>query len=661
MSSSGEASTSKAPSLSYSDKKKHNKSCRTTVVKLGLAHRLKIQALKPAIVKLVDLVSKSQHRAGLILNYVALRAVQEDRPIPDLTNQTFLDNVLTFNEESFEAYPCLREANDRVFHTFPIIEAVKGLGPIALQNARSNYQTIVKNSLVEAFEPRQKRFIRAWCTLNGIDHKKRALLLLRMINGNRVLQEELATLTTEEVSFVSEERILLHQDWNHRARSGTTKITDTWKSKNVNLVVKAYTRWLTLIEGQKWVKRFSILPLSKIRSSHLAIDNKLLYPLMKKVKATDASNNASFDDDIDRWWNKAFDLTKLRDNRFMFAHRIVTDGVSVSIHFQATRTVEEEMSSAAEDKWAKRLAQAEAAKIRKEMQAENVKVAGAFHDIDVTKVRVISIDPGQTNIIFAVEVLRDGSIQVTKLTRGQYYQESGMYAAAKRNDLWNHQVMSQQQSVDAYSMKTVDLDQMEKHIRALGVVYDALWEQRTRPCCARQRLMLWSKKNSVLDATFKKMKRGEDLPIKIAYGDADFAPGGRGKGPVPVKGAAKRCTLYFGKKNVAAVDEHRTSAMSNSTGLPLAKVNIKKESKDGTIKKVEVRGLRLCRSTVSGRQDRPPKLVDRDLNAALNIRLVALSNVRPAFLERGCRVVYGRPITLRKRSRSSCQSPWHVQ
>jgi hypothetical protein len=52
--------------------------------------------------------------------------------------------------------------------------------------------------------------------------------------------------------------------------------------------------------------------------------------------------------------------------------------------------------------------------------------------------------------------------------------------------------------------------------------------------------------------------------------------------------------------------------MSYESETPLSKVY----EKAG--KKSEVRGLRLCRSTVPGRADSRSKLVDRDVNAALN-------------------------------------------
>jgi hypothetical protein len=100
-----------------------------------------------------------------------------------------------------------------------------------------------------------------------------------------------------------------------------------------------------------------------------------------------------------------------------------------------------------------------------------------------------------------------------------------------------------------------------------------------------------------------------------------FRPGGRGKDPSPSKDRRRDVFFVLRKENVAVVDEHRTSAMSN---LPTtsAKSQYQEEKQDGTVRrsKFEVSGCADPQFLLR-RQDRPPKLVDRDLNAALNIRV----------------------------------------
>jgi len=336
----------------------------------------------------------------------------------------------------------------------------------------------------------------------------------------------------------------------------------------------------------------------------------------------------------------------------------VTDGVAASFHFQAPRTVAEETAHASEDRWAKRAAVAEAAKKRRE-EGIGVSPPGPLSHLPPGS-RVIGVDPGTDNIMMTVEVLEDGSLRVLKLTKAQYYAESGMTAAAARSAVWNAQVEGEQLRINCYSVKTTNLAVLRMHVRTLALVHSSLWEQRTRPCMARQRLATWSGRAKTLDAFFKKLQGADPRRPYIAYGDASFAPGGHGKAPVPVKGAAKRCTLYFGRDHVAAVDEHRTSAISYDSRVPLSKVYEQKVGRDGQSRRWLVRGLRLCRSTAPGRPNGRSRLVDRDINAALNIRCVAMSAVLPACFERGSgsRVVYGASLILHPHNRLS-RGPGH--
>jgi hypothetical protein len=48
----------------------------------------------------------------------------------------------------------------------------------------------------------------------------------------------------------------------------------------------------------------------------------------------------------------------------------------------------------------------------------------------------------------------------------------------------------------------------------------------------------------------------------------------------------------------------------------------------------------------------PSRLVNRDLNAALNIRLVGISGPRPQYLERGVEIERNKSLVLHRRSHS---------
>lgn len=265
-------------------------------------------------------------------------------------------------------------------------------GFIAAQSARSAYQTNIKNCVVHSFEKRQAAYLRARARLAGVPGE-RAPLLARLINGNRVAGEEWDSLTLAEAALVGEERRLLGLDWDRRSlqplrrddapalvTAGGGAATELWREDNPSVVWRAYHRWLTVLEAVTHESAFNLVPLPRIRASHLTIDTTLLGALMRQAGLTDLLRD-DFSAERDLHWRSVFKLTGLRgdlseDRRFCFAHLVKTDGVSLSIHFQAPRTDAERAAHAASNRWAKRLAAVEAAKQRRLRNAsgENVRL-----------------------------------------------------------------------------------------------------------------------------------------------------------------------------------------------------------------------------------------------------------------------------------------------
>lgn len=500
------AESSSAPSngSAFKARKVYNKSVRTTVVKCGLSGSLKEPALRPLIHDLVRYTSEAFHRVGLVLTYVINSAITKGEGIvPDMTNQTFIDRAVRLNDSARAAEPALREEWDDVFYAYPEPVRPRSTGTIAAQSARSGYKTNIENCLVHAFEKRQAAYIRARCKLDGI-WNLRWKLVQRLINGRNVKTEEKLSLTLEEVALVGQERRLLGLDWDRASRSGADKVTESWRKSNADTVWRAYHRWLTVLEALDHEKGFAMVPMPKIRASHIAIDTTLLHAMMTQAELINVDLKA-FTAQRDIHWHSAFKLIGLRSNRFAFAHLVKSDGVSLSVHFQAPRTAKEEAAHSAADRWAKKLAAIKAARLRRDNDGVKAKVPGPLSHLGPGD-RVITIDPGKTNIMLAVEVLADGTLLVTKLTRAQYYAESGMKQAIAQSIVWNEQVERQQRSVNVYSVKTTDMDQFKAHVAALARVHEDLWEQRTRPCMARQRFGTWSGRAKALDAYFKRLQ-----------------------------------------------------------------------------------------------------------------------------------------------------------
>ena len=130
-------------------------------------------------------------------------------------------------------------------------------------------------------------------------------------------------------------------------------------------------------------------------------------------------------------------------------------------------------------------------------------------------------------------------------------------------------------------------------------------------------------KKRVFAKFFNKIKNKDDpREIIIAYGNGQFAPGGKGELSVPVKRAYKETKVRF---KTELVDEFRSTIVNWKTDTQLHKVL--KVGKDGQV--VSVRGL-LWYST----NDHKGKYVNRDENAAINI-LRCYVGPRPVILNRG--------------------------
>lgn len=230
---------------------------------------------------------------------------------------------------------------------------------------------------------------------------------------------------------------------------------------------------------------------------------------------------------------------------------------------------------------------------------------------------------GATNIFYMAEELEDGTFRYYKLSRSQYYRESGMLEANKKTNRWNSGIQDCIQQLSEASPKCTTLAEFQNYIQVMLTVKEQLWSEYFKPRWARQRLRLYGGKKRVFSEFFNRVEK--DTPkgkqIVVAYGSAKFVPGGKGEIAAPVGRAYNECknrfiTLY--------VDEFRTSRVYYQDGETL----LQAVGRFKGYRKESIRGLLWCDST----NKFGSKLVNRDLNAALNIRRCLTD--RPASMKR---------------------------
>jgi hypothetical protein len=152
-------------------------------------------------------------------------------------------------------------------------------------------------------------------------------------------------------------------------------------------------------------------------------------------------------------------------------------------------------------------------------------------------------------------------------------------------------------------------------------------------------------------------RSGGDAPVYVAAGDAMFALSARGAPSAPTRRVEKRISMFFGASHVKPGHEFRTTMMDYASGERLHRVvrlDRIHEKGNSVVKTREVRGLKLSRSSETNLRltGFPERLVNRDLNAALNLRLVGVSGQRPQYLERGVALAQNKSLVLARRSHS---------
>ena len=199
---------------------------------------------------------------------------------------------------------------------------------------------------------------------------------------------------------------------------------------------------------------------------------------------------------------------------------------------------------------------------------------------------VIAIDPGRTNIVFAV----DTNGKIYKMTRGMYYAGAGINTINRKTAKWQADIKEAEDTFRRHSPKTTDQRTWDAFLQDYISVYETLWHAKTAKKRARERFRVYGLKRKILDKFFQTMKTGDRyLGVQvtyIAYGAAKFHHTGKGERSVPTVSVRKRCANFFPR--ITFVNEYNTSKVCHCCDRRICPV--KKAGK-------EIRGLRWCPTT----------------------------------------------------------------
>lgn len=589
----------KRPDVALRMKEKKNKV--NTVVKAALTHRIAPSwnseariILRDELDKWVMSTAQIYHRIGLIFNRLLIFCLDDSRQLPKICHALFtgiaMSGMKLTSKKSKDGFSDLVDTFvENEFHDYPVIRRQRGdCQAIAIVAAR--YKTMFENHCYIPFLDRQKAFVYLWCQINGVDADQR-YPVLASINSWKC--KNMPKFVGHVHAFITEQRKMIDNpkglDIKAVKNLGIEKIIHYYHH-----ILSCYTRWGV---GRK----FSLAPVSSIRAHFLTIDNTVLKEMLKNVisrcdelmssgipENVVAAVSSSGIGEMAKVWKDVFDYSGLRRRR-TFDCQVDTDGVSICFHFRYT---------------VKRQKKALKRKSQRKSQ------------------RVISIDPGRSNIIYAHDAEAD---EYYRLTRKQWYQETGMVERFQKKTRRLFRLAPVYERMSQAPLKSIKQRDWYRYQQIVTKHYDTLWSLHG---CKKERnadLRVHTLKQKCLDRFFNKFViKGEQKPT-IAYGAASMTPGGKGELSVPVKFVYKKCCERF--KTIKVLEDYSTvmHAKCKCRTQPVKGPGVKYGSLE------TIRGLRWC-STCR-------ELVSRDRNACLNIAACYhAGSKRPKYLCRASRL-----------------------
>lgn len=566
-------------------KKKERRLKDQTVVKCYLSSLIVQQDNKNKIIDAINnrviAYSKRQVIASLGLNYIIKElfhdVLLEDIhtiELPDILDITFIRQLLLGTDN---AHVPIHEVQ-RMYQRHPYLlqkiqEQQDFLGVRNVYSAASTkFSTNVWNHVWMNFKKRIYRFIDEYI----VEENKHAVLYYLM--NWKMTPEDITKVQslTHEVS-----RLLKIQ----KDILGTSSIDTSWckDKKNFNKML----RHSVFVSKVITMKHYNIIPISRTKKHYITIDTSTLYGIVKELELFQG-NYTTFESLKEEHWKSFLNFKKLQGRNCTFTYTIETDGTAVCVHFERPK--------------------------------RDKNITSNFQKED-SNTEYWGCDPGRTNIMFLVKKNEDGTFKTLRLSRRQYYKESGITKANEESQKWQQEANIEDADLSSYSSKGFYLLGFNLFVRNYLTHWNLLWKEYTSAKWSIQRMKLYGGKKRVFSNFFNKVKSPNKKTV-IGYGSASFNTTAKNEVAVPTSRAYKECCYRF---KTVPVDEFRTTKIYHEDGTVLQKVKL--EDTDKT-----VRGLLWYSSTIESKN----KFVNRDLNAAINILNCLVQPKRPKML---CRSV----------------------
>ena len=566
--------------------------CKETVIKCCLMKYIRYadkdirQRIQDAILLRVDRYSQRVNLASIAIMTFIKQEAEAKRPLsPDIFQQTFMRQLLIGTNDARKPFREIQELYGN--HPYLLEGDVSFLGSRNVwSSGATKMLTCFKNSLSTNLVRRIRSFMADRIEAEGRERGLGSIMANLVIWGELKDASQMSLLTSDDLEVVA-----LHRETLGLAPLGAPDMSknayvmqDDQDDTGTLLRILEYFIFILRERERLSVPLFNICPLFGNRHHFVTIDTSTLYGILRDAGLTACTSTFAFEAIGQDEWGAFLDMGKFRTTQNKrFTGTIDTDGVSLAVHFKEPKS------------------------------KDDMYALSEVSKVDLSKAKVLGLDPGRSNIYtIAVPAKRD-TFQKHVLSRRRYYQESGKYEADENVKSWSNGIRKHLEALSKVSSKGMSIWPHMAFMEEYLARRKALYEEYSKRRWARQRMRLYAGKRKCIDRFLSDVRRScaavskqKDIRIIMAYGAAGFSPNAKREPSVPTKWALKMCQRHF---ETHMVDEFRTTRVNYKDDVLLKSVNIEATGK-------AVRGLLWCDSTIPGKG----KFVDRDLNAAVNIR-----------------------------------------
>jgi hypothetical protein len=330
-----------------------------------------------------------------------------------------------------------------------------------------------------------------------------------------------------------------------------------------------------------WIPRlFTLVPVYRVDLGSVKINTSSLRLSLtpRAVRLTYPKIEDADFDTKDELWASYFVIPK--HSRWKFAHEIVTDGTSVSITYmepamRVAKSARRDMLIGA--KVALTARKKKGARRDNEVIIANDLARGLYFEGELrldpagTTTEVIGIDPGRTDLMYAVNPdAPDGTPRTHTLSKKRYYHDCGFvdraqkFRALARRTPVNipgdpAEKTLEQLLSEVPALKTSHVDRLHERLTARSTIDSELWRHMATAARRNRRFTTHMRRTAVLDKFFRELVepvRARGNNVIIAFGSAKFPTSARGELPGPLRRLSVRGRIHAG---LMMTGEFRTS------------------------------------------------------------------------------------------------------